>query len=145
VARLLPKTPKWYYTVYRGDEQAWEDAKAQCRRVLYDWASGGKYGFYSDLTPQIKAIPWPDGPHTDEGQQVAFLLGQVAYGELRADEDRPVISALVVLKEDNLPSKGFWDLCAQLGVKVGTSWMDRQAFWIEEVKRCFHTYAGRRS
>jgi len=67
----------------------------------------------------------------------------VAYGELRTDEDRPIISALVVAKEDNLPSKGFWNLCSELGIQVGTSWRDRQAFWVEELDRCFSAYSTR--
>ena len=52
--------------------------------------------------------------------------------ELDVHEDRPVISALVVAKDTNMPSYGFWNLLPELNVRVGASEMQRLAFWQEE-------------
>lgn len=127
--------------MYRGDESVWEDAKRQCRSVLYGWAVAGEYHHtYSELVDRVTAIEWPQGPHTDEGSQVGFLLGQVSLEELSQVEDRPLISALVIGKEENMPSSGFWALCTELGIRVS----DRQMFWLNEAKACCEYY-GRRN
>jgi hypothetical protein len=130
----------WAVAQCGGYGPAWNDAVGQCRDALYAWASAEEYGFFSDLVRLVSAIPWPDGPHTHQGQQLGYLLRRVVMKELDPVEDRPLISALVVSKEENMPTGGFWGLLEGLGVAVGSSWPDRQAFWIAELKRCFEVY-----
>jgi hypothetical protein len=141
MARLPIRLPRWYRTVYGGDENAWEEARAQCRRSLRAWAAQRRYGYYSDLSREVSAIDWPDGPHTHEGNQMGYLLGQVSLDELDRDTDRPVISALVVEKDSGRPSNGFWSLCRELGMADAVSSSDRRdAFWLREVERCWDEY-----
>ncbi len=52
----------------------------------------------------------------------------------------PLISALVIGKDENMPSSGFWTLCRELGIAV----TDRQLFWLREAKACCEFY-GRRA
>lgn len=142
MAKLPAVLPGWVSTVYRGDSIAWEDAKKQCRTVLHEWAAVKEARPYSDLSRRVTAIPWPDGPHTDEGSQMGFLLGQVSLAELDRLEDRPLISALVIEKDRNMPSHGFWNLCEELGLGIGPTapMAAREAFWLLEVRRCFEAY-----
>jgi hypothetical protein len=144
MATSSSRLPRWYLTIYGGDEDAWEPAKAQCRSVLRAWAVKRRYGYYADLVPKVTAIDWPEGPHTHEGSQMGYLLGQVSLAELDRDVDRPLISALVVEKDGGRPSTGFWNLCRELGMADAVSSPGRRdAFWQEEIKRCWEEY-GRR-
>jgi len=144
LARLPAVVPRWAPKPYGPDELAWDEARLQCRRALYSWAVAKTHKYYSDLVPLVTAIPWPEGPWIHQGQQTGHLLGQVSMAKLSRNEDRPVISALVASKEENMPSKGFWDLLDELGITVGKSWEARLDYWKTELERCFDTY-GRKS
>jgi hypothetical protein len=141
MARLPRPLPRWNDTIYGGDEDAWEEAKSQCAHALRAWAAAGRYGTYTDLTQRVRAIDWPDGPHTHEGNQMGYLLGQVSIAELDATTDRPLLSALVVEKESGRPSHGFWSFCRDLGLAdVVSTEARRDEFWLGEVQRCWDMY-----
>lgn len=141
MAKRPAKQPNWASAVYRGDGLVWDEAKRECRSVLYGWAAAGEYhNTYTDLVGHVKAIDWPQGAHTAEGSQLGYLLGQVTLEELDPLEDRPLISALVIGKDENMPSSGFWSLCSELGIPVS----DRQEFWLKEAMACCQFY-GRRA
>ena len=136
--------PRWSGTIYGGDEDAWEEAKAQCRRTLRVWAVRRYYGTYSDLVREVTTIHWSDGPLTHAGNQVAYLLGQLALEELDPKDDRPVISALVVEKERGRPAGGFWNLRRDLGLADAISTDGRrERFWLDEIQRCWKVYGAR--
>ena len=99
---------------------------------------GGKARSYTELVQSVTAIPWPEGPHTHHGQQLGRLLGQVAISELDTQEDRPLISALVIGKADNQPAEGFWKLLDDLGVRSGRA--SRDEYWVKELRRCYEMY-----
>jgi hypothetical protein len=141
MARRPVVLPKWATHPYGGDDLAWQEAVRQCRQALLTWAREGQPHYYSELVPLVSAIPWPEGAHTHEGQQLGYLLGQVSLEELDPDEDRPLLSAMVIGRETNMPSGGFWALLQELGVKVGPSWEQRQEFWLRELRRCAETYS----
>src|SRR6185436_5672240 len=88
--------PSWATTPYDGYSSEWDEAIAQCRNALYEWAAAKKTGSYTELVQLVTAIPWPEGPHTHRGRQIGRLLGQVSINELDTHDDRPLISALVV-------------------------------------------------
>jgi len=140
MAKRPTTLPRWATKSYGPDDLAWQEAVRQCRRALFTWAREKRYGFYSDLVPLVPAIAWPEGPHTHEGQQMGYLLGHVSIEELDTQEDRPLLSALVVARDDNLPSTGFWKFAEEMGVRVGSSTNERLAFWVQEIQRCFRTY-----
>jgi hypothetical protein len=137
--------PRGAIEPYGGYRLAWEEAVTQCRDVLYRWAAVSRYGTYTELADLVDKIPWPERAHTHEGQQMGYLLGRVVVDELRTNEDRPVISALVIGKDEGMPSTGFWSLLNQLNVDIGTSDLSRLEFWSNEVKRCFETYGAVRT
>lgn len=140
MAKLPAKIPRWASTIYRGNEVAWDEAKEQCRAALYEWARLHEAHPYLELSQRVTAIEWPEGPHTDEGSQIGYLLGQVALEELDRVEDRPIISALVIDKQANMPSHGFWDLCEELGIRVAPNSAARERFWLKELQACFDHY-----
>jgi len=113
------------------------------------WAREGRPHTYGDLVVRLErevpGLQWPDGPHTHEGNQMGYLLGQVSLAELAPDEDRPLLSALVVLKEGEslgLPSFGFWKFCRELNLNVGNSDDGRYEFWVNEFQRCVAHYGA---
>ena len=140
MARLPKPLPSWAATDYLGDAVSWVEAKRQCRRALYEWARSSEPHTYTELTQRVTAIPWPEGAHTHEGGQLGFLLGQVSIEELDHDEDRPLISAMVIDKMHNMPSGGFWALCEELDIPVAKSRDARERFWLREVAACHATY-----
>ena len=141
MARLPRKLPRWYNTIYGGDEDAWEEAKAQCLRTLRACAAKRDVCTYGDLASRVDAITWPDGPHTHEGSQMGYLLGQVSLEQLDIETDRPLISALVVEKDSQRPSHGFWAMCRELGLDEAVSTESRrEEFWLGEIDRCWKVY-----
>ncbi len=142
MARRPQPPPAWASTDYLGDAIAWAEAKRQCRRALYEWARSGDPHTYTELTQRVTAIAWPEGAHTHEGGQLGFLLGQVSLEELDRDEDRPLISAMVIDKMDNMPSGGFWALCEELDIPVAKARGARERFWLAEIAACHTTYGA---
>ena len=142
MARLPLRLPEWAAYVYRGDEIAWREAKRQCRAALFESAWAGWPTTYGDLVKRVRAIGWPQAAQTDGGSQLDLLLGQVALGELRPDEERPVMSALAV-GPDSVPGSGFWHLCAELGLDVDGSEDARYRFWVNEMNACIAYYGQR--
>ena len=122
--------------------QRW-DAVDQCREALIEWASRGALKTYKELSERVDAIPWPEGPHTHEGSQIGWLLGQVAAREWA--EGRPLLSAVVVTAGTREPSHGFFELAVELGeLQRGASAERRHEFWATEVGRCFARWASER-
>jgi hypothetical protein len=142
MARLPKPLPTWAATDYLGGATAWAEAKRQCRTTLYAWARSGEPHTYTELTQRVTAIAWPEGAHTHEGGQLGFLLGQVSLEELDPEEDRPLISAMVIDKMDNMPSGGFWALCEELEIPVAKSKEARERFWLHEVAACRTRYGA---
>jgi hypothetical protein len=140
MAKLPSILPPWAAKPYGHDENAWSQARNQCRQALFGWAAAGECHYYSDLVPLISAISWPEGAYTHGGLQMGYLLGQVSLAEIDPVVDRPLLSALAISKADNMPSSGFWSLLEELGVLTGTSYSDREKFWNSELKRCFAVY-----
>ena len=143
MARYPLMEPKWAHLTEGHEATAWDEAKRQCRGVLCGWAGEGRYGIYSELCRLVTAVPWPEGAFTHGGRQVGTLLGQVSLDELDRTEDRPVMSALVVSSEENMPSEGFWTFVDQtLGIDVGSSTAARLDFWVAEFKRARDFYGS---
>ncbi len=141
MARYPLIEPSWAQLTEGHDMVAWDEAKRQCRRVLYEWAGAGRYGIYSELCRLVTAVPWLEGAFTHAGGQVGTLLGQVSLDELDRIEDRPVLSALVVSSEEGMPSEGFWRFVDRtLGIEVGSSTNARLDFWVAEFKRTCDFY-----
>lgn len=128
--------PEWVNREYGGHGQSWWEAVDQCRAILIAWAAGRQLSFYKELSEGVTAIPWPEGPHTHEGSQIGWLLGQVAATEWA--DGRPLLSAVCIGSETRRPSEGFFKLATELGeLPSGASEARREGFWVAEVDRCF--------
>lgn len=137
------KPPLWVDKEYAGYGASWWDAVDQCRDVLVEWASHEDLGTYKQLSERVDAIPWPDGPHTHEGSQIGWLLGNVSAREWV--EDRPLLSAVVVAADTRKPGRGFFDLAVELGeLQRGASTDRKDDYWAAEVGRCFSHWSKKR-
>jgi hypothetical protein len=112
-----------------------DQAVAEIRSVLEGVARREKTIFYSDLTPQIKAIYLEPG-----GDLLAELLDAVSR---QSDTARRVMLSAVVIRkgEEPLPGPGFFKLARELGRSVGTELSDRLALHTLELKRVYASYA----
>lgn len=130
MARYPLKTPSFATKPYGATEEAWESAKDQAREVLYEWAAAGEYGFYSDLAARVTAIEWLEGEAF--GGQIGWMLGQLSLEELSRDEDRPLLSSLVVGKSERVPTGGYWQFLSDLGEPVPVGEVNRVVAWSKE-------------
>jgi hypothetical protein len=131
----VKKRPDWYYETRGHDLEDWTRAMQQARQTLIEWAARYDPGTYSELTDSVTALDWPDGAWTEHGGKIGHLLGCVSLDEWF--EDRPLLSALCILKGDDQPSGGFYRLCEQLpDVTLPKGKQARHDFWLDEVKKC---------
>lgn len=112
-------------TKFGYDLATWDKAKAEVVRILGERARS-KAGpiTYGDLARQIETI------EVDPHDFAMFSL----LGEVSSDEDtigRGMLSAYVVSSESGAPGGGFFELAT----KLGRTFDDRLAFWIEEMRR----------
>lgn len=138
MAKRPPVTPKWATITYGNDESAWEEAKQECRRILYGACANERPLLYSELMAEIRAIPWPSGDHSSG--QLGALLGQVSLEELDRIEDRPVLSS-VVFGSKNRPSNGYWAFLEE-DLKIKVPLARRDDFWYGQMKLCFEFYSS---
>lgn len=139
MARYPAKTPSFATKPYGATEEAWEEAKGQARAVLYEWAAAGKYGYYTELADRVTAIKWLDGEAF--GGQIGWMLGQLSLEELSRDEDRPLLSSLVVGKLEGVPTQGYWQFLRDLGEPVPVGEVNKVAAWSQEFRRACGFYA----
>lgn len=76
---------------------------------------------------QLAGLDLDDPPQRD---LLAKLLGDISTQEHRLD--RPMLSAVVVSSEENMPGKGFFTLARELGLHRGR---DDLAFFVRELRR----------
>jgi hypothetical protein len=106
------------------EETQWEAAKAEGKRILSEYAKQAKPVPYSKFVKELHSIQLE--PHDP---RLAHLLGEISTEEYAAG--RGMLSALVVHKDEMLPGIGFFELAQELGYDI----KNKDAFWIEEVKR----------
>ncbi len=88
-------------------------------------AKSGKTTYYSDIAPLARlnmASP------TDRNR-IACILDSISKAEHEAG--RPLLSAVVILKGEEVPSSGFFSLAAELGLR-GTN--DEIQYWRQELQ-----------
>ena len=91
-------------------------AVAQARETTY----------YSDIAP----LAGLDMGSEFDRIRIAQILDEISRGE--HSSGNPLLSAIVILKGENLPGKGFFNLARQLGRHTGR---DDDTYWIEELGR----------
>ena len=69
--------------------------------------------------------------------QIAQILGEISTYE--HEQERPMLSAVVVLHDSGLPGQGFFTLARELGVFDGH---DELAFFASELERVHHHWGA---
>lgn len=64
--------------------------------------------------------------------KTAHILGEIC--EYEHKHNRPMLSAVVVSKETNIPSKGFFNLARRLGKLTSSDSTDEQIFLTKEIE-----------
>ena len=113
-------------------DNVWDEVKHEVRDILIDVAKRRSVISYSDLVAQVRTCSLePRGPH------LAHLLGEISSEENTAG--RGLLTVLVVHKTGDMrPGLGFFDLAQSLG----RSTVDKEAFWIEELKRVYDAWSS---
>lgn len=103
-------------------------------RELIEVARAGETCFYSAIAPLAgldMAIP-KDRP------ALGLILDEINRHEHGAG--RPLLSAVVVLKHEGVPSLGFFDCARQLHLHTG---LNDDGFWVEELQRVYDYWSRR--
>jgi len=97
-------------------------------------ARAGKTIYYSDLA-NILGLPTSGDQMRHE---VSHLLGEISEDEVTLHK-RPMLSAVVVSRENNRPGSGFYELARQL--KKLTAGEAEEDFWVQEVNRVYTVWS----
>ena len=98
-------------------------------------AKDGGYVNYGDIAPLVGL----DMEMPGDRLRIGAILDRINRVEHRAG--RPLLSAVVILKEENKPGKGFFDLAKEIRRQSPNE--DDITFWVEELKRV-HAYWTKR-
>lgn len=105
-------------------------------KTLPDIARARSMIAYSDLA---RRVGMPTDAHTLR-DLVGWLLGEISSCEHQAG--KPMLSAIVVTKEDGLPGSGFFHLAVDLGkLRAGANRKARMTFWRKELRRVYSAWA----
>ena len=131
---MAPDREAFLGNTYGFPEETWTAAREWLTRRLQRVADEKRTIAYSRLCEEMrsKGIIHLD-PH---GTRLAGLLGQINV--LEHDAGNPLISAVVVSKKTMEPGLGFWNTAKDLGIKVGDSPDERQAFWLQSLNDCYN-------
>lgn len=89
---------------------------------------------YSAIAPRA-GLDMENPGHRDEMRE---LLGKISTYEHQ--QGRPMLTAIVVHKQDNIPGHGFFELARHLGLL--SAGQDEVAFFCREVARVHSTWAS---
>jgi len=93
---------------------------------LKEVAKSKKITHYSEIAP----IANLDMALPEDRNRIAKILDEISIHE--HNEGRPLLSALVIHKADNIPGQGFFTMARSVGVYTGD---DNLLFFMEELRR----------
>ena len=93
-------------------------------------AADGDITYYSDIAPLVGL----DMNFPDDRNQISNILGEISRREYEGG--RPLLSAVVILRNENIPGEGFFNLAR--GLELYDEDNDMK-FWIQELRRV-HDY-----
>jgi hypothetical protein len=99
-------------------------------QTLRKVAAEGQVTHYSIVAPIVGL----DMSHPEDRNQISVLLDAISTHEHQ--NGRPLLSAVVIHRQDNIPGNGFFQMAQRVGVYNGG---DRYIFFIEELRRV-HDY-----
>ena len=92
--------------------------------------------FYSEIAPTVGI----DTGNPNFAALVGHILDEVNRVEFA--QGRPLLSAIVISKENNMPGRGFFECARDLGRYSGKGDLEHLGFWVEELRRV-HDYWSR--
>ena len=93
-------------------------------------AKAGQVTHYSEVAP----LAGLDMSLQEDRNRIATILDEISTSEHH--EGHPLLSAVVIHKDDNMPGQGFFTLARRLGLHKGE---DNFLFFIQELRRV-HDY-----
>ena len=108
------------------------------REQLCEIAKNGETTYYSDIAPSLGL----DMALSNDRRKIGELLEHISATERCAG--RPLLSAVVILKEDNrdreMPGQGFFDMAKGFGLlRDATDATENRRYWRRELRRV-HRY-----
>ncbi|ADJ26548.1 conserved hypothetical protein [Dehalogenimonas lykanthroporepellens BL-DC-9] len=90
--------------------------------------------YYSEIAPLASL----NMSSPEDRNKIAHILDQINIHEREVVPNRPMLSAVVILKDDNMPGSGFFNCAEGLGKFNGdTDDKKRTIFWSQELKRVY--------
>ena len=102
--------------------------------MLREVARAGGHVHYADVGHMVGL----DMAHLPDRTIMGHILD--AIGQAEHDECRPLLPAVVILRETHVPGDGFFDLARQLGLLQPRA--DELEFFVEELRRVHEYWAG---
>jgi len=103
-------------------------------QILYERLIGvarsGNYVTYAEIAP----LAGLDMGNPDDRTEIGRLLGEISTFEHQ--QGRPLLSAIVIHKDNNMPGQGFFNLARELHLYDGSNDL---VFFIREFQR-FHDH-----
>lgn len=93
---------------------------------LVEIAKGGDVTYYSDIAP----LAGLDMSLPPDRNRISDILDEISRTE--SSLGRPLLSAIVILKDENIPGDGFFKMAKELRLYDGS---DDFRFWIRELRR----------
>ena len=95
--------------------------------------------------PYGEIAPLAELDMSDQGDRnkIADILGEISTFEHH--QGRPMLSALVVLKDKGYPGEGFFTLARYLGLHKGQSEFDDLEFFVREVQKVHEQWKAPKS
>ena len=107
------------------------DEKTQIiHEKIRDVARNGIYVNYGDIAPLIGL-----DPHSPKLFAILDCINRIEH-----KKGRPLLSAVVILKDANMPGAGFFKLAKCLGLQSQDE--DNLMFWINELRRVHDYWRG---
>ena len=99
---------------------------------LIEIAKGGDITYYSDIAP----LAGLDMSLPPDRNRISDILDEISRTELTSG--RPLLSAVVILKDENIPGDGFFKMAKELRLYDGS---DDFRFWIRELRHVHDHWA----
>jgi hypothetical protein len=102
---------------------------------LREVARSGRLITYGELAPLANL----DLASLADRTKLANILGEISTHE--HEQNRPLLSAVVVLGGESVPGEGFFKLARDLGVHTGGNPDQNLAFFVREINRVYAEWA----
>ena len=100
-------------------------------KKLQEVAKSGNVTNYSDIAPLANL----DMSNPDDRNKISVILDEIS--EKEHEEGRPLLSTVVIHKDNNMPGKGYFKMAKRIGLHTGN---DDFMFYINELRKVHNYY-----